>query len=130
WEFWAFFAALPDGSMTKAAISIDEDVAKQQAAGISEEEIARSSEARSNPRGNSENVTIQGYSLEIEKLNQILDSIILLRVTIRSALGSKNSSSDHKMAKRQKTALEIEIDKLVKAYEKKYQAEAMADFGF
>lgn len=116
--------------MTKAAISLDEDVAQQQAANISEEEIARISEARSNPGGSSGNVTIQGYSLEIEKLNQILDSINLLRVTIRSALGGKDSGSDFKMAERPKTALEMEIDKLVKAYEKKYQAEAMADFGF
>lgn len=116
--------------MTKAAISLDEDVAKQQVANISEEEIARISEARSNPGGGGGNVTIQGYSLEIEKLNQILDSINLLRTTIRSALGGKNAASDFKMAERPKTALEMEIDKRVIAYEKKYQAEAMADFGF
>src|SRR5699024_3461672 len=82
---------------------------KQQAANISEEEIAKISEARSNPGGSSGNVTIQGYSLEIEKLNQILDSINLLRVTIRSALGGKDSGSDFKMAERPKTALEMEI---------------------
>ena len=51
--------------MTKAAISLDEDVAKQQVANISEEEIARISEARSNPGGNAGDVTILGYSLEI-----------------------------------------------------------------
>ena len=116
--------------MTKAAISLDEDVAKQQVANISEEEIARISEARSNPGGNAGNVTIRGYSLEIEKLNQILDSINLLRFTIRSALSSKSSQSEFKMAERPKTALEKEIDKRVTAYEKRYQAEAMADFGF
>lgn len=116
--------------MTKAAISLDEDVAKQQVANISEEEIARISEARSNPGGNAGNVTIQGYSLEIEKLNQILDSINLLRFTIRSALSSKSSQSEFKMTERPKTALEKEIDKRVTAYEKRYQAEAMADFGF
>lgn len=97
---------------------------------LSEEEIARIYESRKNPGSAQGSITLRGYSLEIEKLNQILDSLNLLRVTIRSALGSKNAGSEFKPAERPKTALEKKIDALVEAYEKKDQASTMAEFGF
>lgn len=97
---------------------------------FSEEEIARIYESRRNPGSAQGSITLRGYSLEIEKLNQILDSLNLLRVTIRSALGSKNASSEFKPAERPKTALEKKIDALVDTYEKKDQATTMAEFGF
>lgn len=130
WEFWALFNALPDGSATKSAISLDEEIAKQQVAHISEEEIERISESRANPGSQRGNLSLKGYSLEIEKMNQIIDAVNILRVTIKTALGGKTSNSDFQMAERPKTAFEKEIDKRVMAYEKRFQKEAMSDFGF
>lgn len=109
---------------------MNEDIAKAQAAGLSEEDIAQISEARANGGGKSGDISPQGYSLEIEKLNQIIDSINLLRFVVRGSLGAQVSPSDFKTMERPKTAFEREVDKRVLAYEKKYQEQAMADFGF
>lgn len=130
WEFWVFFSDLPEGSRTKSAVAMNEDIAKAQAAGLSEEDIAAISEARANGGSKGGDISPQGYSLEIEKLNQIIDSINLLRFVVRGSLGAKVTSSDFKTMERPKTAFEREVDKRVLAYEKKYQEQAMADFGF
>lgn len=109
---------------------MNEDIAKAQAAGLSEEDIAAISDARANGGSKDGDISPQGYSLEIEKLNQIIDSINLLRFVVRGSLGAKTTPSDFKTTERPKTAFEREVDKRVLAYEKQYQKQSMADFGF
>lgn len=129
WEFWLFFGDLPEGSRTKTAIAMDPEVAEARSEAVSEEEIASLYESRAG-KGPRQELTPRGYTLEVEKLNQVLDAINVLQLVVRQLAGGKVKEADFKPAQRPKTEFDKRIDERVRAYEKKYQEGVMAEFGF
>lgn len=129
WEFWLFFGDLPEGSRTKTAIAMDPEIAEARSEAVSEEEIASLYEARAG-KGPRQELTPRGYTLEVEKLNQVLDAINALQLVVRQLTSGKVKESDFKPAQRPKTEFDKRIDERIKAYEKKYQEGVMAEFGF
>lgn len=129
WEFWLFFGDLPEGSRTKTAIAMDPEIAEARSEAVSEEEIASLYESRAG-KGPRQELTPRGYTLEVEKLNQVLDAINALQLVVRQLTSGKVKESDFKPAQRPKTEFDKRIDERIKAYEKKYQEGVMAEFGF
>lgn len=130
WEFWAFFRMLPDGSFTKSAISEDEEVAKMRVDALSEEEIAAISDSRAETDDKPKDLPQAGYSLEIEKLNQVIDSLNELKNIVKLVSGNKVPKKAWRPTQRPKSAYDRLLDKRVWEYEKAYQEQAMSDFGF
>lgn len=128
-EFWIFFYDLPEGSRTKTEIAMNPEIAAERASALSEEDIAEISRSRSR-EGSRPEITPRGYDITVEKLNQLLDSLMVLQLTVRQIGGGKVSDGDFKPAQRPRSAYDKAVDERVRQYEKAYQEQAMADFGF
>lgn len=128
WEFWEFFNRLSDGGFTKSAIANDPEVAEQRLQAITEDDLRQISDMRA--KGGEENVPLTGYTLTIEKMNQLIDAVNLNTWTIRGMFANKKGQDKFKPATRPKTIFEKKLDKLVYEYEEREQKATMAEFGF
>lgn len=111
-------------------MSMDPEIAVARANALTKEDIAEIADSRANPDKNKVEIEPVGYDLKMEKMNQILDALNVLQLTVRQIAGGKVKKSDFKPSPRPKTAYQRAVDKLVLDYEKEYQEEAMSDFGF
>lgn len=125
-----FFAGLPDWCRSKSKLEMDEETAKLRAEQIPDEDIEKISEERANKANKKPEIGPRGYTNVIEKLNQAIDAINLLRLTVRQVGGGKVKETDFTPEPRPTTALQREINKRVEQYEEEYQRQAMAEFGF
>ena len=130
WEFWEFFNRLPDGSFSKSAMADDPEIAEMRVANVTDEDIQRILDARSSQSQQINGVPVVGYTLEIEKLNQIIDALNINTFTIRSIFGGKKNNDQFKEVPRPKSAYDKLLEKRIHAYEKQEQENTMKQFGF
>lgn len=128
-EFYLFFEELPASSKTKARISMDEEMAQMRIAGYSEEELRKILNARAEGQKDIE-LNPEDYDIVVEKLNQVIDSVNSLALTVRAGFGGKVSDSDFKPVKRPKTPFEKFLDDRLMQIDKQDNDELASDFGF
>lgn len=126
-EFWDFFNLLPSNSRTKSAIANNEEVAKLKADQVPVEELDRILEARASKRPQTQ-IPLEGYTLEIEMLNKVVDSVNMLTTTVMQALGNKNASFPPQP--RPTTAFEKALEVRIKERERQELDDLEAAFGF
>lgn len=128
-EFYLFFHMLPSSSKTKASIAMDDEMALAQIEGVSEEDLRKILDARSEGLSEGE-LNPEDYDIMIEKMNQLIDSVNGLTLTVRGGLGGKISPSDFKPAKRPKTKYELYLEQRLLELDKIDNEGLASDFGF
>lgn len=123
-EFYAYLNELPSWSKTKSAMAGDVKLAEYQVSKISEDEIQRIRDSR--VEKNYDDLTLEGYTEEIERLNIIADKLEVLI----SALSSGKEKREVRPAPRPKTAYNKAIEKRILALEEREQMALQAEFGF
>lgn len=78
-EFYVFLNQLPPHSKFKSAVSQNPDIARMEVSSLSDDDIREIMEQRE--EGKPGRQTPEGYTMEIEKLNQVIDEIKLLRLS-------------------------------------------------
>lgn len=110
-------------------MAMDEDLAKQQVAGLTEEqidEIIRSKE----DRDAEVKIPLEGYTMEVEKLNQLIDEVGLLRHAVISAVSSGKAKHEFKPAPRPKSAVQEAIEEATYNRERQSAHSLMGNLGF
>lgn len=130
-EFYAYLSEMPSHSRFKSAMSMDEDLARSQVAGLSQEQIDEILSAKADQDDKDPDIPLEEYTIQIEKLNQIIDKIGILNFTVRSALSSKGSQGiEFKPAPRPKTAIQKELDKRIYEAEREEARSLQRELGF
>lgn len=83
---------------------------------------------QANPDRSGEGLTTEGYDQYVAKLNEVIDGINLLRMSIQVSLGGKDK--DFKPVVRPKTEVQKQLDKRMYEVDEKNTKETMAEFGF
>lgn len=126
-EFWAWFAMLDSSTTTKSRMSQDKSLAKQQVAGMSDEEIDRLLDRDANPEEGE--ITQEGYGLNEMRLDRLIDKMEILRLTIIQVMGGK-SKEKFKPEKRPRTAFDKALEERKWLREKEVNEQEMKNFGF
>lgn len=129
-EFYIIFEYLPSSSKTKAAISMDDEMALLQLQGVSDEELQRIVNARAERSASDIELSPENYDITVEKLNQVIDSINGLRNIVKVGLGGKLQDSESRPVKRPKTKFEQYLDRRLLQFEKEDVEGMAAEFGF
>ena len=108
----------------------DIEIAQMRVSGITDEDVRKMLDARASGAQQADGVPIVGYTLEIEKLNQMIDAININTFTIRSIFGGKKNKDQFKEVPRPKTAYDKLLEQRIHAYEKQEQENTMREFGF
>lgn len=77
-EFYAYMNELPPHSKFRSAISQDPDLAKSQVDSLSDDDIREIMEK--DDKDGDKTITPEGYDMQIEKLNQVIEEVRLLRL--------------------------------------------------
>lgn len=85
-------------------------------------------DSQANPDHSGEGLTTEGYDQYVAKLNEVIDGVNLLRMSILVALGGKDK--DFKPVVRPKTEVQKQLDKRMYEVDEKNTKETMAEFGF
>lgn len=97
---------------------------------LDDEDVRKIIEAREQTDKPSDGVPLVGYSLEIEKFNQLIDAINLNTFTLRNMFSKKGSTDKFKPEPRPKTTYDKLLEERIDMVEKKDQATTLSDFGF
>lgn len=124
-----FFAMLPDSTKTKAAINEDPEYARARLSEISSEDIDKILEQRAE-KSDDRHLTTEGHTLEIEKLNQIIDTINELIIVVSSMAGAKGEALKWKPTKRPETEFSRMLKDLIYKREQEDKNELLAELGF
>lgn len=80
-EFYAFLSQLDSHTKFRSAISQDPELARAQVDSLTDDDI-RKMVGEEDEETEPAHLTPEGHTMEIEKLNQILDSLQILRLTM------------------------------------------------
>lgn len=109
-EFYAYLSELPPHSKFKSAISQDPEIARRYVSSLSEEDIREIMEERE-VQDDEKRLTPEGYTQELEKLNQIVEEVRILRLGMT---GDKNAKFKPQL--RPKTEQEVLLEKRMEEY--------------
>lgn len=104
-------------------------MASYSIAGLSEEALIEILDARAEGKDDPD-ITPEDFDLTVEKLNQVIDAIRGLELTVRAVAGNKVSSGDFKPVKRPKTKSELLLEEKLKEFDKQDVENMASDFGF
>lgn len=82
-----FLNQLPPHSKFKSAVSQNPEIAEMEVSSLSDDDIRAIMEQRE--EGKPGRQTPEGYTLEIEKLNQVIDEIKILRIAMSGSKKTK-----------------------------------------
>lgn len=124
--FWEYFEMLPNEGKTKSKISNDPGYAKAYVEALSDEYIAELSEQ------DPEEVSppIEGYTRVNGQLDDIAESVDLLRHTVVSLLGGKKNKSEFKPRKRPESEVQERLRRRIWESEREESQEMFEKFGF
>lgn len=91
--FWELFYGLPSHGKVRSKMASDPELAKALTDHIKPEDLLKDEETP----GERPSPPLEGYTLEVEKLNQLIDQMHLLRATIQ-AIVSKSKGGNKKIA--------------------------------
>lgn len=106
-EFYAYLGELPPNARFPSAVSQDPNIARSKVDSLSEDDIRKIMDEQ-NVEDSERRVTPEGYTLEIEKFNQLIEEVRLLRLGMT---GDKNAK--FKPPLRPKTEQEVLIEKRI-----------------
>lgn len=109
---------------------MDGELAELQLKGLPESEIRKILDARAEKDSGEVQLSPEDYDISIEKLNQVIDSINALRVTLLAVMGNKPKDSDRKPVQRPKSQYEILLEKKILEFEKEDNSQLASEFGF
>lgn len=123
-----FYNMLPSDSRTKSRIFEDEEYAEAVVSNMPEEQVAELSDKQA-----SEDVEVssEGYSKMNAQLDDLKDSVDLLRHTITVMFGGKkNKKKEFKPTPRPESAVQKALKRRIWEHERAETMEDMAKFGF
>lgn len=91
--FWEMFYHLPSHGKVRSKMASDPELAKALTAHVKPEDLLKEEDSS----GERPSPPLEGYTLEIEKMNQLIDQIHLLRATIQ-AIVSKSKGAKQKIS--------------------------------
>lgn len=109
-EFYAYLGELPPHAKFPSAVSQDPDIARSQVESLSEEDIRKMMDEDDEEK--EKRLTPEGYNLTIEKLNQVIEEVRLLRLGMT---GDKKTK--FKPPPRPKTEQEVLLSQRMEALE-------------
>lgn len=125
-EFYSFLSKLPDHSDTRVKMAEDPKLAEAIVSNITDEDLERMEQNKKVP-----DPPLAGYTPEVEKLNQILDAINLLRVSIQAMVTKKGKKApEFEPARRPKTATAKLIEERKRNIGRKEAVEMVSMAGF
>lgn len=111
-QFYDYLSGLPSHAKFPSAVSQDPDLARAQVNAMSEDDIREIMDKRDKKDGESKNdLTTEGYTMEIEKLNQVIEEVRMLRLSMS---GSKKQT--FKPQDRPSTANEKYLKKRIESF--------------
>lgn len=122
-EFYVFLNQLPPHSKFKSAVSQNPEIAELEISSLSDNDIREIMEQRE--EGKPGRQTPEGYTLEIEKLNQLIDEIKILRIAMS---GSKKTK--FVPAQRPETEAEALLNKRIEILEEEDRNTFEKELGF
>lgn len=123
--FYAYLGELPSSSKFNSAVSQDPEIAKAQVNSLTDEQIQEIMEKEKSDEEEELHLSPEGYTLEIEKLNQVIEEIKLLRLGMT---GDKKQK--FVPPKRPKTEKDILLNKRKEALEERDRDEMQKSMGF
>lgn len=128
--FYGYFREMPPHSKTKSAIASDPDLARAQLANIPPSEIDKLLE-KNDGDGKKPDIPLEGYTLEIAKLDEVINKISILTNQVKYLLADKNVQRvPPELNERPKSAFQKALDELAYAKDQAEGQDLFSDLGF
>lgn len=95
---------------------------------LSDEEVRKIVDSRDS--GEDPTLTYEDYSLEVAKLNQIIDTLNKLCMVVKSIAGAKGKDLEWKPTPRPQSAYERMLEEKIYEFERQENMDLMRDIGF
>lgn len=125
--FWEYFDMIPPESKLKTAISDDPEYAKEAVESLGEEYLLSLAEEKDD---DDKKISGEGYTRLNQQMDNMTDSIELLRSTVIGMFGGKKTKHKFVPVKRPTSAVQEELKRRIWEAERADNQDLFGKFGF